>query len=376
MASLAAILVLTHLVFLYGAQEACADCDNITQFSTQLDTMLAEYDRDSPPASLVTVELDLEPRHASIKEDTSTARLLADLRMSWMDNRLSWNSSDWGCESALTPAERLWLPDVALLNAAATSDEEGLRARITSDGQVTWFTRFDVAVPVAMQLKDWPYDVQTVTFKFASKGHSTEQLELELSDGQEATVSESGAWELVSVFGTRSVWMRGTEPRRLISWQTTLRRRGVAHARASAAVLAATVLLLVTAMLLPPENRHPLYGTAAFIATLWLISALLRLPNSATTPTLLTLMSALAASGGVLSVCAVLVARLPRLSATPPHAFRQFIFTVSSRCKLTLQEELNAEATWRLTAKLLDLLILAVAAIVLFVLTCYAFSLL
>ncbi|XP_052754709.1 5-hydroxytryptamine receptor 3C-like isoform X2 [Galleria mellonella] len=376
MESQAAVLVLTYLIFLYGGCEVCADCDNITQFSTQLDTLLAEYDRESPPASLVIIELDLDPRHASIQEDTSTARMLADLRMTWEDSRITWNSTDWGCESALAPAERLWLPDVGLVNAAATGDEAGLRARLTSEGRVTWHTRFDVNVPVAMQLKDWPYDEQTVAFKFASRGYTLEQVELELSDDQQATVSESGAWELVSVMGTRAVWMRGTDSRRLISWQVTLKRRGAAHARASATVLFATVLLLAAAMVLPPEHRHPLYATAAFVATLWLISALLRLPSSASTPTLLTLQGALCACGGVLSVLAALVARVAVFTSTPPHALRQFVFTASKICKLSLQEELSTEGTWRAAARLLDMIVLAVAALVLFVLTCYAISVL
>ncbi|XP_059049646.1 neuronal acetylcholine receptor subunit beta-4-like [Achroia grisella] len=375
MASQAVVLVLTNLIILYGEQ-VYADCGNITDFSTQLDTVLAEYDRDTPPSSLVTIKLSLDPRHASIQEDSSTARMLADLQMNWEDSRITWNSTNWDCDSALVPAERLWLPDVALLNAASTGEEAGLRARLTSDGRITWLTRFDVKVPVAMQLKDWPYDEQTISFKFASREHSLDEMLLELSEQQQSTVSESGMWQLVAVTGSSRVWTRGTEARSLISWQLTLHRRGAAHAWASTAVLCTTVLLIVAAMVLPPEHRNPLYATAAFIAALWLISALIRLPSSATTPTLLALQCTLCTLAAVLTISAALVTRVARFSSSPPQSLRQFLFTVTNICKLSLEEDLSTAGAWKATAHLLDMILLTLSAVVLIVLSCYAVSVL
>lgn len=40
----------------------------------------------------------------------------------WQDERVKWNVTEWGCDSALVAAEQLWLPDVTLLNAAASGD--------------------------------------------------------------------------------------------------------------------------------------------------------------------------------------------------------------------------------------------------------------
>lgn len=96
---------------------------------------------------------------------------------------MRWNVSEWGCDSTLTSAERLWLPDVVLLNAAATSaGDAGLRARLDAAGSVTWITRLDVTVPLDLALQDWPSDTQTCTFKFGSRAYNDDELVLEISE--------------------------------------------------------------------------------------------------------------------------------------------------------------------------------------------------
>ena len=47
----------------------------------QVDTLLAEYDREAPPAGRVVVTLALDVRHATVDEARSVMRLLADLKM-------------------------------------------------------------------------------------------------------------------------------------------------------------------------------------------------------------------------------------------------------------------------------------------------------
>lgn len=64
-----------------GAPARCA-CDNATRLSRQVDALLAEYERESPPPDApVTVTLGLDVRHAALDQQQSTMRLLADLRM-------------------------------------------------------------------------------------------------------------------------------------------------------------------------------------------------------------------------------------------------------------------------------------------------------
>lgn len=81
-------------------------------------------------------------------------------------------------------AERLWLPDVGVLSAAAASDadDSGLRARLAHDGRVAWLARLDLAAPLAMDLTDWPNDQHRVIFKFGFRSHFVDEIDLTISD--------------------------------------------------------------------------------------------------------------------------------------------------------------------------------------------------
>lgn len=55
------------------------ECDNVTFISSQVDLMLAEYDRGVGHAGAVEVSASLEVQHASIDDRDSTIRMLASL---------------------------------------------------------------------------------------------------------------------------------------------------------------------------------------------------------------------------------------------------------------------------------------------------------
>ena len=105
----------------------------------------------------------------------------------WEDKRLAWNATSWGCDNALVSSERLWLPDVSVLSAAtvgSTSGDMGLRARLTSDGRVSWAVRFDLTAPITLSLEEWPKDKHEAAFKFGSRSYSVNELNLSLSDSE------------------------------------------------------------------------------------------------------------------------------------------------------------------------------------------------
>jgi hypothetical protein len=82
----------------------------------------------------------------------------------------------------LASADRLWLPEVALLNGAGAVAQAALSARLASDGSVAWVLRYDAAVPVTLDLTAWPNDVQTALFKFGSRTQTIDDLDLDIGD--------------------------------------------------------------------------------------------------------------------------------------------------------------------------------------------------
>ncbi|KAL0830967.1 hypothetical protein ABMA28_001855 [Loxostege sticticalis] len=285
--------------------------------------------------------------------------MLADMLMTWSDPRIQWNASEWGCGSLVAAADRLWVPDVELLNGAGGGAAPALSARVTSTGAVSLVLRFDAAVPVPVDLAGWPSDQQTAIFKFGSRTHPIDELELEIDQTTTAVIFETGSWELERVTGQ----LTSQGERHVAAWWAVLRRRAAAHDAASGAVLAAAALMLLSAALLPPLVRAPLCACASFTAALWLVSALLQLPSSSTTPTAVSVFCALCVVGGAGGVCAALVARVARCKSQPPRLLRTLASTLSTLCRLTPIEDtcLTAEVgAWAALAQLLDYALLAV----------------
>ncbi|CAH2236517.1 jg8002 [Pararge aegeria aegeria] len=231
------ILFAALLFFVVESRRASGSCVNMSLFSTQLDLMLAEYDRAELPPGPIHVKAALDVHHATIDDTTATVRLLAAMHLSWEDKRLSWNATTWGCHNSMTSSEKLWLPDVNALNAVTSGNAAGvgLRARLSSDGRVSWVLRFDLTSPLSLQLDAWPRDVQHAVFKFGSRHHGA-AYNLSVEDlTHDLTVFESGTWELTEVTSSESVWRGGD----VLGWTVSLRRRAAAHALAGGSVLAA-----------------------------------------------------------------------------------------------------------------------------------------
>ncbi|XP_049696331.2 acetylcholine receptor subunit beta-type lev-1 [Helicoverpa armigera] len=366
-------VLLSALIFcLYGCHAARGECSNVTLLSTQVDTLLAEYDRDAAPAQRVLVTLALDVRHAAVDEPRAVMRLLADLKMSWQEPRVKWNASEWGCGTALTAVERLWRPDIELLNAAATNlGDAGLRARLDAVGAVYWISRLDVTVPLDLALHDWPSDVQSCTFKFGSRIYNDDELVLDISEFKHAVVFEAGAWEIQSVSGAAGAWRRGDADVSTAAWTVRVSRRAPAHALAAATVLVAAALLLLAAAALPPLQRPPLAAAASFIAALWMITTLVRLPGSSSSPRALAVMCGVCVCGALSGACAALVLRVARLGTPPPQALRTLLSSLSTVCKLTPSPEScgsSESGAWAALARLLDRALSAALLLTLFVL--------
>ncbi|KAJ2942530.1 hypothetical protein O0L34_g1997 [Tuta absoluta] len=374
MASRAPALLVALTALLYNGIPVALAC-NMTVQSTQMSAMLALYDHDAPPRPKVEVATKFDVRHATIDEGTETLHVLADFRMYWNDSRLTWNASDTGCTWFLVNVDQLWTPDVDLVNAAATYESaEQLMARVSSTGAVTAVSRVDVALPVAMHLDDWPNDLQTGDFQFASRAHGIDEIVLTDMDLR-TRVHESGAWQLMHVEGFLSSLeglSEGDAERSLHKYRVSMQRRAPAQALAARVVLTSALLLLGAAALLPPASRAPLAATAAFIVALWLCTAVWRLQGAARPPRAICVHGAVCAAAGAAAVAAVLVLRVARLASPPPQLVRNLVLTAGKVIPFSAPADgcAGESGTWAAAARALDTALLGVLALVLFVLLC------
>lgn len=92
----------------------------------------------------------------------------------------------YNCTYTLLDIERIWQPDIVILNGganeAATGDPQ--RAEVDANGKVRWPKIIDVTIPCFIDLKKWPNDIQTCKFKFGSRRHTIEEISIAITNNK------------------------------------------------------------------------------------------------------------------------------------------------------------------------------------------------
>ncbi|XP_058803207.1 acetylcholine receptor subunit alpha-like 1 [Phymastichus coffea] len=105
------------------------------------------------------------------------------LVMSWNDDKLRWNSSDYGgLQSVNLAAHEIWLPDVYLLNSAAHGMEYyGDRHCVVSEeGMVLWVTPTIFHGYCHLDFALWPFEADTCRLSLSSWTYDGSQVDLRL----------------------------------------------------------------------------------------------------------------------------------------------------------------------------------------------------
>ena len=106
--------------------------------------------------------------------------LNAWIRQTWIDYRLSWNSSQSNLTFISVSKNQVWVPDTELLNAAGLPEIYTLKGGLMlySDGTVFYSNPVVLKMPCSLQLETFPFDTQTCSMKFGSWVYSSEYLNL------------------------------------------------------------------------------------------------------------------------------------------------------------------------------------------------------
>ncbi|XP_042636054.1 acetylcholine receptor subunit beta [Catharus ustulatus] len=177
---------------------------------------------------LVTVGLELAQLVGlDEKNEELTTKVYLNLR--WRDPRLSWDPPELGGAAALrVPADNIWLPDVGLDN---NNDGEfgvslGVRAVVTSGGDVTWRPPGLFRSRCPIRVSHFPFDWQNCSLNFRSGSYGPRELRLQLGGAQVALppdFQENGQWTLVHRSG--STWGPPGSPEENGQW-TLVHRSG------------------------------------------------------------------------------------------------------------------------------------------------------
>eukprot|EP01059_Diplonema_ambulator_P034878 TRINITY_DN8034_c0_g1_i1.p1 TRINITY_DN8034_c0_g1~~TRINITY_DN8034_c0_g1_i1.p1 ORF type:complete len:486 (+),score=27.22 TRINITY_DN8034_c0_g1_i1:99-1556(+) len=101
------------------------------------------------------------------------------LRQSWVDERLSWDSTECNETVLMAPGDGLWRPDTYFSNSNEITSTDGAEfTKVWQDGVVLWSKQYILKVFCNMDLAYYPFDTQRCTLDL--EAYSTTELQYTL----------------------------------------------------------------------------------------------------------------------------------------------------------------------------------------------------
>ena len=136
-------------------------------------------------------------------EIDGTANIVGILYSSWMDFRISWNPNLYrGINSLILPVIDVWTPEVILSNPSDSFEslvtQRGF-VQYQPNGNAFWISQSVFRVACAINIKYYPFDIQTIFLGFYSMKYGSTEVKL-YSINDEADVQyyiKNGEWDLI-----------------------------------------------------------------------------------------------------------------------------------------------------------------------------------
>ncbi|KAH3730744.1 hypothetical protein DPMN_056737 [Dreissena polymorpha] len=163
-----------------------------------------------------------------VDEVMQTLKVSASLRLSWRDEHLVWNPSDYdGIQTGVYPQNSVWKPDVSLKNSVddfKTLGDQTLNVIVTSDGIVTWEPYQIFTSRCNFDITYFPFDRQACKMIFVTWGYMASEIRIWGPDTGPAAhledILHNPEWDLV---GVRIQNL--TEPRPMMIFDVHLKRK-------------------------------------------------------------------------------------------------------------------------------------------------------
>ncbi|CAF0756649.1 unnamed protein product [Brachionus calyciflorus] len=133
------------------------------------------------------------------------------LNQNWIDNKLKWNPEDYDfIKSIHIPAERIWKPDILLVNNAdswAKISSISTNAFVKYDGNVTWLSTVIFKSSCSINVRYFPFDEQVCDMIFASWTFDGFLIDINVNSNEGDTTNyiKNGEWHLVKLTATKNL---------------------------------------------------------------------------------------------------------------------------------------------------------------------------
>ncbi|KAE9551015.1 hypothetical protein FO519_005775 [Halicephalobus sp. NKZ332] len=112
------------------------------------------------------------PKLISLDEKTQTMKTLFELKLEWVDERLSWNPKDFkNINGIVIKKELIFIPDIIVTNSPGIDINALSRdqyVKLNSTGKVTFSSIVTLTTMCDLHLEDFPFDNQTCSIDFTS----------------------------------------------------------------------------------------------------------------------------------------------------------------------------------------------------------------
>lgn len=243
------------------------------------------------------------------------------IRQQWHDPWLSWDASKYNGLSSINISPNLvWKPDIVLHNNVNEEGDHGeqylfdTKIIVSSDGTATWLSPNLIKSSCKINVKYFPWDIQTCYLKFGSWTFNGFKLDLdfygEKPGADLSTFTLNGEWDLLSADATRNVVYYGccVEPYPDLTFEIKIKRRTLFYVNNLIMPCIVLALLTATAFLFPPQTgeRISLMITILLGMTVFMIVVIEAIPStSEVTPLISTYFSVvmIEISLGLLCTC-------------------------------------------------------------------------
>ncbi|XP_078377047.1 neuronal acetylcholine receptor subunit alpha-9-like [Oculina patagonica] len=243
------------------------------------------------------------------------------IRQQWHDPWLIWEPSKYSGLSSINISPNLvWKPDIVLHNNVNEEGDHGeqylfdTKVIISSDGTVTWLSPNLIKSSCKINVKYFPWDMQTCYLKFGSWTFHGLKLDLAFYGDQAgadlSAFTHNGEWDLLSADAKKNVVHYGCcpEPYPDLTFEIKIKRRTLFYINNLIVPCVVLALLTATAFLFPPETgeRISLMITILLGMTVFMIVVIEAIPStSEVTPLISTYFSVvmIEISLGLLCTC-------------------------------------------------------------------------
>jgi len=214
----------------------------------------------------VTVALEMSVvAIRELDERTETLTIDAWLKMQWNDSRLSWSPEEYGGIKVTRLSRNvIWHPDIKLFNRVKLSEVEtqnDIFATVHHMGKVDWVVPSTFHSSCKVNLKMYPFDVQTCLLRFGSWSMNGFYIDMALLDS-DGTIEfldfshENNQWAVVGSRAWNSVNYLPCceEPFPEVNFEFQLRRRSPYYKQTILFPTLGVVALTLSTFWLPPNS--------------------------------------------------------------------------------------------------------------------------